>query len=219
MGIFNLFRKRKENNRAYSRVELISEQCNTFFSWQGTTYNSDIVRACIRPKVKAVGKAIIKQMKETVDENGKVVAEFDRNKALKMLFEEPNALMTEQMFLEKMVAQLCINNNAFAIISRDKTGNPISIFPVAPLSVELTSGADGELELIFQLQNAKQIKVAYSEVIHLRQDFSDNDFLGKPLAPALTPLLDVVKTSDTSIISAIKNSSIVRWLLKFNSVI
>ena len=64
MGIFNLFRKRKENNRAYSRVELISEQCNTFFSWQGTTYNSDIVRACIRPKVKAVGKAIIKQLKE-----------------------------------------------------------------------------------------------------------------------------------------------------------
>ena len=219
MGIFNLFRKRKESNRAYSRVELISEQCNTFFSWQGTTYNSDIVRACIRPKVKAVGKAIIKQMKETIDENGKVVAEFDRNKALKMLFEEPNALMTEQMFLEKMVAQLCINNNAFAIISRDKTGNPISIFPVAPLSVELTNGADGELELIFQLQNAKQIKVAYSDVIHLRQDFSDNDFFGTPLAPALTPLLDVVKTSDTSIISAIKNSAIIKWLLKFKSVI
>lgn len=218
MGIFDLFRKRKEN-RAYSKIELITEQCNTFLSWQGTTYNSDIVRACIRPKVKAVGKAIIKQLKETTDADGKIVTEFDKSKSLKMLFEEPNALMTEQMFLEKMTAQLCINNNAFAIIYRDKTGNPVSIFPVAPLSVELTSGADGELELIFQLQNAKQIKVPYSDVIHLRQDFSDNDFFGTPLAPALIPLLDVVKMSDSSIISAIKNSAIVKWLLKFKSVI
>ena len=62
MGILNLFRRRKENNRAYSRVELISEQCNTFFSWQAQR-TILILSERASDKVKAVGKAIIKQMR------------------------------------------------------------------------------------------------------------------------------------------------------------
>ena len=37
---------------------MIEDKGNGFYLWDGVIYKSDIVRACIRPKVKAIGKLI-----------------------------------------------------------------------------------------------------------------------------------------------------------------
>ena len=59
--------------------------------------------------------------------------------------------------------------------------------------------------------------VPYSQVIHIRNDFNDNDIFGESPYKALSPLMEVVTTTDQGVVKAIKNSGIIRWLLKFNT--
>lgn len=55
----------------------------------------------------------------------------------------------------------------------------------------------------------------YSQIIHLRQDFNENDIFGESPAKALSEMMEVMGTIDQGIIKAIKNSNIIRWLLIF----
>ena len=36
----------------------------SYYAWDGKMYESDIIRACIRPKVKAIGKLVGKHIRE-----------------------------------------------------------------------------------------------------------------------------------------------------------
>ena len=203
--------------RRIAGVELMTQTGNNYLMWNGSVYDSDIVRSCIRPKVKAAGKLVGKHLRETIDEEGHRSIAVNPLNSVRFLLEEPNPLMTGQMLQEKMATQLCINSNAFALIIRDDMGSPTAIYPIAPRTVEAEYDATGRLLLKFTLPNNKIYTFLYSDIIHLRQDFNENDIFGTPIAPVLTPLLDVVTTTDQGIINAIKNSSIVRWLLKFSN--
>lgn len=55
------------------------------------------------------------------------------------------------------------------------------------------------------------------DIIHLRQDFNDSDLFGESPSEALKGMMELVGTIDQGIVKAIKNSSIIRWLLTFNS--
>ena len=198
-------------------MELMQQIGNNYLSWNGTIYNSDIVRSCIRPKVKATGKLVAKHLRETIDQDGHVDLKVNPSNAMKLLLEEPNPLMTGQMLQEKLATQLCLNSNAFALIIRDDMGNPVEIYPVVARTAEAVYSESGRLSLRFVMNNNKIYTFPYEDIIHLRQDFNENDIFGTPIAPVLTPLLEVVTTTDQGVINAIKNSSIIRWLLKFSN--
>ena len=216
MGLFSRIRS-AFSNKTIAGVELMTQTGNNFLSWRGSVYQSDIVRSCIRPKVKAVGKLVGKHLKETLDAEGHKDLKVNPSNAMRFLLEEPNPLMTGQMLQEKLATQLCLNSNAFALIIRDDMGSPTAIYPVIPSTAEAEYGAAGDLRLKFTLPNNKIYTFAYTDVIHLRQDFNENDIFGTPIAPALTPLLEVVTTTDQGVINAIKNSSVIKWLLKFTN--
>lgn len=202
-----------------SQIQLMSEQGNNYYTWRGGTYKSDIVRACMRPKVKQVGKLVGKHIRETITEDGARKLETNPQFYIKILLEEPNPLMTGQMLQEKLAAQLILNNNAFALISRNEDGLPMAIYPITATGAEAVYPDGGELHLRFTLRNGKRYTFPYSDIIHLRNDFNENDIFGTSLAEALVPLLDVVTVTDQGLINAIKNSSVVRWLLKFTNSI
>ena len=64
--------------------------------------------------------------------------------------------MTGQMLQEKMATQLLLNNNAFAVIQRDRAGYPTAIFPVNATMVEALQ--DGQkLYLRFYMQDGGHI--------------------------------------------------------------
>ncbi len=212
MRFFDRFRKRK-----VAGVELMTQTGNNYLSWRGKVYDSDIVRSCMRPKVKAVGKLVGKHIRNTLKEDGTRDLQVNPSAAIRFLLEEPNPLMTGQELQEKMAAQLCLNSNAFALILRDDAGFPVGIYPIAPSTAEAIYGQDGELSLRFRLPNNRTYTFAYSDVIHLRQDFNENDVFGTPITQALTPLLNVVTTTDQGVINAIRNGSLIRWLLTFTN--
>ena len=198
-----------------TRLKMITEQGNNFYSWNGKLYESDIIRSCIRPYSKAVGKLSAKHMQGA----GASLKE-GTSKAIQRLLEEPNSIMSGQMLLEKLAIQLKLNNNAFALINRDINGLPIEIIPIVCTAAEMERTYDnGDLIIKFTFDNGHIARYYYADIIHLRQDVTDNGVFGASPAKALTGLMEVANTTDQGVIKAIKNGAIIKWLLKFESVL
>ncbi|MBS4538209.1 phage portal protein [Clostridium sp. D2Q-11] len=193
---------------------MITDRGNGFYAWNGKLYQSDIVRSAIRPKAQAIGKIIGKHIR-----NGPEGLKVNPEPYMKFLLEEPNPYMTGQMLQEKLAIQLELNNNAFAYIERDENNYPIAIYPISATSSEAIQSDQGILYLRFVLNNGKTVTFKYTDIIHLRKDFNDNELFGDNPAQSLTPLMEIVNTSDQGIVKAIKNSNIIKWLLKFNQTL
>lgn len=213
MGLFDKIFGKKQAPTT-TRFEMINDNGGGFFAWNGDIYQSDIIRACIRPKAKAVGKLIAKHIRDNSTE-----FKVNPDSYMRFLLEEPNPLMTGQMFQEKMAVQLELNHNAFAYIKRDDFGYPTEIYPIPCTTVEVVEGAQGDIFLKYYFKNGKQMTIPYTDIIHLRKDFNDNDFFGEHPGNALAQLMEIVTTTDQGIVKAIKNSAVVKWILKFKSVL
>lgn len=218
MSIFSrLFRNREDR----AVFKMITDVGNGFYSFDGKLYRSDIVRACIKPKTKAIGKAVARHIRESVIEaaDGTKTKKTEVNPvvSMKFLLEEPNNLMTGQMLQEKVANQLQLNGNAFILILRDSNGVPNGLYPIPAVSAECRYSSTGDLSLKFIYCNGKWSEFPYSDVIHIRDDFYSNDVFGDSPVEGLSEMMDLVKTTDQGIKYAIKNSAIVRWLLKFTS--
>lgn len=185
-------------------VKMITVRGDSFYSWNGKMYESDIVRACIRPKVKAIGKLVGKHIRDDPREGGlKVNPEAN----IRFLLSEPNPYMTGQQMQEKVANQLCLNNNAFILMVRDENGKPMQLYPIPCVSAEAKYNAQGELFLKFLYNNGKTGIFRYTDIIHLKQDYNESDIFGTSPAPALTQLMELVGTIDQGIVKAIKTAA------------
>lgn len=211
MGLWNRIKQRMSRQS----FRMVQEQGNGFYSWNGRLYRSDVVRACIRPKTKAIGKAVAKQIRETVTAEGQKV-EVNPDAYIRFLLEEPNALMTGQMLQEKVANQLALNNNAFILIIRDEFEKPVELFPIPCYGVDALY-RDNELFLRFRFRNGKESIFPYADIIHLRNDYNEDDIFGESPAEALVQMMECVSIMDQGFVRAIKNSGVVRWLLKFTN--
>ncbi|GGA56492.1 hypothetical protein GCM10007416_32100 [Kroppenstedtia guangzhouensis] len=201
--------------RPVTSYKLITDLGDGFYAWKGNVYKSDIVRACIRPKARAIGKLVGKHIRD--NQNG-FAESPDTN--IKLLLQDPNPLMSGQMLQEKLAVQLELNNNAFALIKRDENALlPTEIYPIPAIEVEMLEGPKGDMFLRFYFEDGKRMVSPYSDVIHLRQDFNNHNLFGDSPQEALIDLMHVVKTIDQGMVKAIKNSNIIRWLLKFNQTL
>lgn len=210
-----LFKREKMVN--VSTFRMITDEGSGYYAWNGNLYKSDIVRAAIRPKVRAIGKSVGKHLRETVV-NGKKETKVNPEAYMRFLLEEPNPYMSGQILQEKLITQLELNNNAFAWIRRDENGLPIEIYPISNARlVNACKNNQGELYLKFTVLNGTDRIIAYRDILHLRKDVNEGDIFGESPAQALTPLMEIVNTADQGIVKAIKNSNIIRWLLKLTT--
>lgn len=216
MGLFNRSKSKMINVTKY---KLITDMGEGFYSWNGNLYKSDIVRAAIRPKVRAMGKLVGKHIRETIKADGTKDIKINPEVYMKFLLEEPNPYMTGQILQEKLAVQLELNNNAFAYIRRDENGIPMEIYPINAAACEAKLNDQGELFIKFTTVNGKIYTFRYSDIIHLRKDFNKNEIFGDAPGEALTSLMEIVNTSDQGMVKAVKNSGVVRWLMKVNQAI
>ncbi|WP_026089372.1 MULTISPECIES: phage portal protein [Bacillus] len=211
MGILNRFKNRSVT---VSKYKMITDEGNGFFAWNGNIYKSDIVRSAIRPKVRAIGKTVAKHIRN--DKNG---IKVNPEPYMRFLLEEPNPYMTMQQLLERTITQLELNNNAFIFIERDEYGYPINLYPINSSSVEVITDERGYLYYRFDLKGGKRVVFKHEDVMHLGKDYNENQFFGDSNADSLAPLMEIVNTTDQGIVKAIKNSNVIRWLLKFNQTL
>lgn len=210
MGLFRRKRHLCAEKAGRNVMQMVTTYGEHYYSWDGKLYNSDIVRSCIRPKVKAAGKLVGKHIRE---DPGTLKVNPDAN--IRFLLSEPNPYMIGQQFQEKVATLLCLNNNAFILVVRDINGKPMQLYPIPCVMCE-TKYINEELHLKFQYRNGKTGIFPYEQIIHLRQDFNEHDIFGESPAPALASMMEVIRTIDQGIVKAIKNSGLIRWLLTFH---
>jgi len=200
----------RQRSETIMRVKLITEHGSWYRTWDGNLYRSDIVRAAIRPKAKAIGALTAMHIRETAEG-----MQINPEPYLRLLLEEPNPYSGGQMFRERLATLLQMNNNAFVQIVRDQDGLPAQLYIIPAATAEAVVRPDGQLWMRFQLTDGKLLELPYSDVIHIRDEYAENDIFGATKAEALKSLLEIINASDQSIVQAVKRSAFIRWMLKF----
>ncbi len=217
MGIIEKFKNLLFGGGKVTVTKMVTPLGNSFQLWGNEAYNNDTVRACVNARAKRISKLTLKHVRDTVDENGKKVLEVSPWPYMRYLLEKPNRYMTLSDMLFKMSVISDLSGDAFVLILRDENGVPMELYPIPANAAEARYSDDGTLYYIFSLNNGSRWQFNDADLIHIREDFYTDQTFGTGKAQALAPLLEVAETTDRGIINAIKNSSIVRWLLKYTS--
>lgn len=184
-----------------------------FTAWSGDAYANDIYRGAIdaiaRNAAKLKGSHVITYSDHTrTDKDGRL------NRLLQV---QPNPYMSAFDLLYKLVTHYYLYNNAFAFLQRDDRGNLLGIYPMGAANVEFMADPAGTLYCQFAFRNGRSALLPYSDIIHLRRNFNENDLLGDP-NNALTPALELAHTQNEGIVNGIKSSANIRGILKFTQI-
>lgn len=156
------------------------------------------------------------------------------------VLDDPNDLMTTSEFLEKIYWLLLMNFNAFIIPTYytweeeqiDASGNKIiverrryeSLYPILPTQVDFLEDATGKLFVKFWFMNGYQTTIRYDDVIHLKYNYSVNQYmggneLGQPDHQALLDTLNLNHDLLQGVARAMKASYAVNGVVKYNTIL
>lgn len=145
----------------------------------------------------------------------------------------PNDLMTTSEFLEKICWLLLMNYNAFIIPTYytwidDKTGAERryyeSLYPINPTQVDFIEDASGRLFVTFWFWNGYTTTIPYDDVIHIRYNFSVNQYMGgnimgQPDHEALLGTLQLNNNLLQGVARAMNASYAVNGIVKYNTLL
>ena len=197
------------------------------YSQFGTNiYASDVVQQalkCIVDEMKKLNPAHVRgQNNDMIPVKGNVQDVLD----------VPNQLMTTSEFIEKIIWMLLMNYNAFVIPTYytwidEKSGAERryyeSLYPINPAQVDFIEDAGGRLFVKFWFLDGETTTIPYDDVIHLRYNYSVNEYmggnlLGQPDHEALLGTLELNATLLQSVAKAMKSSYAVNGIVKYNTM-
>lgn len=185
----------------------------SFTTWGGDSYGNDVFRGAVdaiaRNAAKLKGSHIIRYTNHQ-----QATGDCKLNRLLQI---EPNPYMTAYDCLYRLVTNLYINNNAFALLARDNRGQLAGVYPLTPQHVDFLTDEAGTLYCRFLFQNGSEITLPYSDVIHIRRFYSKNDLLGEG-NDALFPALELAHIQNEGIVNGIKSSAPLRGILRFTQI-
>lgn len=189
-------------------------------------YASDVVQQAISCIVSEMKKIQIIHIKS--EENDLIPVNGNLQRVLK----NPNPLMTQSDFIEKIMWQLLLNYNSFIIPTyyvnkfTDGTEQRVytGLYPIQPAQVDFIEDSSGELYVKFRFNNDFETTIKYSDVIHIRYKYSVNDYMGgnESGQPDNNTLLQTLQINDTllkGIAKAMKASYAVNGVIKYNTYI
>ena len=211
--MFERIFKSKKSAPKTVQTELINSTSNMFSAWTGNAYENDIYRSAVdaiaRNAAKLKGSHIVKYGNHT-----KCEGDCKLNRLLQV---QPNPYMSAFDMLYKLVTHYFLYNNAFAYIQKNEKGNVLGIYPIKALNVQFLQDNAETLYCKFFFETGKEVILPYSEIIHLRRNFNDNDLFGAPNT-ALNPALELAHTQNKGMIASIKSSANIRGILKFTQI-
>lgn len=220
-----LFKRAPKNAKMATTLDGFS----AWYSQFGTNiYASDVVQQAL--------KCIVDEMKKLnpthVRYNGNDPVP-DTKSTVQRVLENPNPLMTTAEFIEKITWLLLLNYNVFIIPTYytwvdDKTGaerrNYEALYPIKPTNVEFIEDESGALFVHFWFLNGYDTTIRYDDVIHIRYNYSVNEYMGgnfagQPDHEALLSTLQLNYDLLQGVAKAMKASYAVNGIIKYNTLI
>lgn len=219
-GIFKNFTKTK----TYARM--LNGHAPIFSQFGDDIYASDVVQQAIKCIVDEMKKLNPVHIREINDDPIPI------NDSVQWVLSNPNQLMTKSQFIEKVMWMLMLYYNAFVIPVYDtwtdekgrERRNYRALYPVKPNFVTFIEDASGQLFVEMQFANNYKTTLPYSDVIHLKYNFSVNEFMGgnengEPDHKALLTTLDINHNLLQGINAAVKSSFAINGVVKFNTML
>lgn len=197
MSFWDIFRPLKSAKQ--TRWKELGAYTAIFSPFGADMWQSDLVRACVRPIVEHTSKAH---------------ATSSRPELAKLLNTSPNMYMNGKDFLAKVRLWLEIKNTAFIYIARDDAGKPISFYPVPYASFEALEYMGG-LFIKFQFNNAttKDYVFPWEDLAVLRKDYYTSDIWGDDNG-AILKKLELMNTAEQGIANSVRATANLRGILK-----
>lgn len=194
-------------------INLENAQLINSFNSLITNYNSEIyndltVRSCVDTIARHVSK--LKPIHIIKDEDGRHLQNTTINS---LLNSRPNIYMSTADFLYKVTSQLLYYGNAFIFLQKDTQNNIIGFYPIDFATCELKE-VNNALYLKFNFYTGKTIAVPYTDIIHIRRNFSSHDFLGQDAYQPLQETLSNLFKARRSISNKVENSGKISGVLK-----
>ncbi|MBQ1315514.1 MAG: phage portal protein, partial [Erysipelotrichaceae bacterium] len=195
------------------------------FSQYGTDiYASDVVQQCL--------KCIVDELKKLnpmhIRQKGNDPIPVKGN--IQDILDNPNEVMTTSEFIEKTMWMLMLNYNAFIIptyVTWNDNGEVRrryeALYPLNPIEVDFIEDVTGTLYVKFWFRNGSTTTYPYSDVIHLKYNYSVNDFMGgdemgQPDHRGLMQTLELNKKLLDGVAKAMNASYQVNGVIKYNTI-
>lgn len=203
----NIFKGKDSNAGGYESLKMLNSYTPYLISDSNDAYDNLLIRACIdtvakhtaklMPKIKGPNNAYIKRLR-------------------RLLRVAPNKIDNRFNFFYKITSQLLTNNNAFVFINFDDNGLIEGLYPVPYSSIKFLE-KDNEIYCLFYFKNgAFKVILPYSELIHLKRHYNDNDLFGSSQGFILNPVLRLFKSFIEGFVNAVQATSVLRGYLKYN---
>ena len=206
MGLFDsIFRPDREQEKAkVSQVfKTLTPYKPVFHTWQGSIYESELIRAAIYAKARHISKL-------------KFESTGSAKKNLQgKLKQGPNQWQTWPQFLARTSTILDIQNTAFIVPVKDKDLNITGYFTVLPDKCEIVDYRD-EPWLRYKFNNGQIGAVRMAQCVVLTQHQYKRDFFGETNY-ALEPTVKMIDLNKQGIEEAIKNGATFRFWAKMNN--
>ena len=218
MSWFNKFFKKKPKNATFA--DALNGYTPIFSQFGTNIYASDVVQQALN--------CIVQEMKKLRPTH---VREMEVDSSLQSVLNNPNEFMTTSDFIEKIMWSLLLNYNAFVVPVYDTwvddRGNErrryTALYPIQPTQVTFIKDASNTLYVKFAFANNYETTLKYSDVIHVKKNYSVNDYMGgdvngQPNHEALIGTLQLNKDLLKGVSAAMKSSFSINGVVKYNTM-
>lgn len=223
MGWLDKLRRKPKTKTKYA--QMLNGYTPIYSQFGDDIYASDVVQQAINCIVMECKKLIPQHVKN----NGSDVIPV--NSDVQAVLNAPNEIMTTTDFIEKIIWQLYFNYNAFIIptwYTRQESNGSLTrvytgLYPIAPTIVEILQDDSDKLYIKFTFANGFETTLNYSDVIHIRKNYSVNEYMGgnefgQPDNDALLKTLDLNYQLLHNLSKAMVSSCAVNGIVKYNTM-
>lgn len=210
-SLFQKIFSKVKDNRYLSRLQMLMGYDSVYTGIGDNEYDQKTARQCIDRIATQVALLEPQHIKGSLSQDVNSQVGF-------LLQNRPNPVMNTYDFLYKVTSNLYSNKNAFIFIDRNKLGMVEGFYPLLALDYQLYEDLEGKLFLQFRFLNGKIYTLPYLELIHLRLFYNENDIFGTN-DDVLKTDLETAHTSSEGIKNAIKTSTALKGILKFDSIL
>lgn len=223
MGWLDKLRRKPKTKTKYA--QMLNGYTPIYSQFGNDIYASDVVQQAINCIVMECKKLIPQHVKN----DGSDVIPV--NSDVQAVLNAPNEIMTTTDFIEKIIWQLYFNYNAFIIptwYTRQESNGSLTrvytgLYPIAPTNVEILQDDSNKLYIKFTFANGFETTLNYSDVIHIRKNYSVNEYMGgnefgQPDNDALLKTLDLNYQLLHNLSKAMVSSCAVNGIVKYNTM-